>query len=149
MAQTEVSPFRVARTSEVRIPISLVLISHTRTFRSIPQLLKDMLISSFTIVPHTLSKDVIHETVDRAMDRAVPPNGDVLPGISIRNGPVQEVDTPMPDANGVEANGGPAKRKIRESLMKPSYADAETSEEDDKPLVWTADINFFVSTISG
>ena len=127
----------------------LVLVSQTATFRSKPYLVQDMLISSFAIVPHTLSKDIIHETVDKAMDRAVPPSGDVLPGISIRNGPVQEVDTPMPDANGVGANGGPAKRKGRENLAKPSYADAETSKEDDKPLVWTADINFLVSTISG
>jgi hypothetical protein len=44
----------------------------------------------------------------------------------------------MPDAKGVEKNGGPTKRKVRESLTRPSYADTETSEEDDKPLVWIA-----------
>jgi hypothetical protein len=44
----------------------------------------------------------------------------------------------MLDAKGMDTNGGPAKRKVRESLTRPSYADAETSEDDDKPLVWTA-----------
>ena len=80
------------------------------------------------------------------MDRALPSNGKVLPGISIRNGPIQEVDTSMPDANGVET---PVKRKVRKSLTRPSYADAETSEEDDKPLVWTAAATFLFSIISG
>jgi DNA topoisomerase-1 len=83
------------------------------------------------------------------MDRAVPSTGDVLPGVSIRNGPVQEIDTHMADANGVEANGGPVKRKVRESLTRPSYVDAETSGEDDKPLVWTTATNFSFSIISG
>ena len=82
------------------------------------------------------------------MNRALPSNGEVLPGISIRNGPVQDVDTPMPDAKGVETNGGPAKRKVRESLTRPSYADAETSEEDDKPLVWIASTMSSFSIIS-
>ena len=108
-----------------------------------------MLTSSHTVVAHPLSKDIISENVDKAMDRAVPSNRDVLPGISIRNGPVHEIDTPMPDANGLETNRGPVKRKVRESFTRPSYADAETSEEDDKPLVWTAAAAFLFSRISG
>ena len=76
------------------------------------------------------------------MDRALPSNREVLPGVSIRNGPVQEVDTTMADANGVDMNGGPVKRKGRESLTRPSYVDVETSEEDDKPLVRTAGATF-------
>lgn len=93
------------------------------------------------LVQHALSKDTVSESVDRAMDRALPSNGDVLPGISIRNGPVQEVDIPMPDANGVEVGGGPVKRKARESLNRPSYAEPETSEDDNKPLVWRAAVS--------
>ena len=70
------------------------------------------------------------------MDKSNPSNGTVMPGISIRHGPVQEVDTEMLDVNGVQANGaGPAKRKIRESMAKPSYAEAESTDDDDMPLV--------------
>lgn len=72
-----------------------------------------------------------------------------MPGISIRNGPVQEIDTPMHDANGGETNRGPVKRKVRDSLTRPSYADAVSSEEDDKPLVWTKAPSFLLSIISG
>lgn len=82
------------------------------------------------------------------MDRLVPSSGEIRPGVSIRNGPVQEIDTPMPDVNGVETNGGPIKRKVRESLTRPSYADAESSE-DDKPLVWTTAPRLLLSIISG
>jgi hypothetical protein len=117
--------------------------------RFISYVLHEMLTKSQTLANHSLSKDIISQTVDNAMDRAVPSNGDVLPGVSIRNGPVQEFDTPMPDANGVEMNGGPVKRKVRESLTRPSYADSESSEEDNKPLVWTAAPSFLFSIISG
>lgn len=87
-----------------------------------------------------LSKDTISDSVDKAMDRAMPSNGAVMPGISIRNGPMEEVDSPMPDANGVDKNGaGPVKRKGRESLTRPSYAESESSE-DDKPLVGSFEV---------
>ena len=67
------------------------------------------------------------------MDKAMPSNGDVQPGISIRNGPVEQVDTIMTDVNDVQTNGY-TKRKVRESLNKPSYAENESSD-DDEPLV--------------
>ena len=67
------------------------------------------------------------------MDKAMPSNGDVQPGISIRNGPVEQVDTTMTDVNDVQTNGY-TKRKVRESLNKPSYAENESSD-DDEPLV--------------
>ncbi len=47
------------------------------------------------------------------------------------NGPVTIRDTKMTDAN---TNGAvPVKRKVRESLKMPDYADAESS--DDEPMV--------------
>lgn len=67
------------------------------------------------------------------MDRQIPTNGAILPGISVVNGIVKEEDTIMADANGTLTNGA-AKRKVRESLTRPSYADAESSD-DDVPLV--------------
>ena len=67
------------------------------------------------------------------MDKALPSNAVVQPGISIRNGPVEQVDTLMTDGNEALTNGH-SKRKVRESLNKPSYAEAESSD-DDEPLV--------------
>lgn len=67
------------------------------------------------------------------MDKALPSNGVVQPGISIRNGPVEETDTVMTDVNEAPTNGH-TKRKARESLIKPSYAEAD-STDDDEPLV--------------
>jgi len=71
------------------------------------------------------------------MEKAIPGNGRVMPGLSIRNGPLEEIDTPMLDLNGIEANGaGLPKRKAREGLAQLSYAETESSDDDDKPLVW-------------
>lgn len=59
-------------------------------------------------------------------------NGHVDPGISIRFGPVEDKDVKMED--GEDALGA-GKRKSRTSLgEKKSYAEAESSEEDE-PLV--------------
>ena len=68
------------------------------------------------------------------MDKKLPSNGTVQPGISLANGPVSE-DTNMKDVNGSMTNGAaPVKRKARESLARPKYADSESSD-DDQPLV--------------
>lgn len=56
-------------------------------------------------------------------------NGTV-PGVSIRMGPVEEMDVDEPATNGA-ANG---KRKSRSSINGKSYKDASSSE-DDIPLV--------------
>ena len=66
------------------------------------------------------------------MDKEIPSNGHLDPGISIRMGPVEDmdVDNERPVANGA-ANG---KRKSRGSLQK-SYKEATSSDEDDEPLV--------------
>lgn len=58
-------------------------------------------------------------------------NGHVDPGMSIRFGPVQDKDTGTDDAD-----SGAGKRKSRVSIDQPkSYAEPESSEEDDQPLV--------------
>ena len=79
------------------------------------------------------SVGIIPESVDKAMDKANPPAVHGAPGISIRNGPVDEMDIDEPVANG-NANG---KRKARNSMGNgKSYK--EESEEDDEegmPLV--------------
>ena len=60
-------------------------------------------------------------------------NGHVDPGISIRFGPVEDKDVKMED--GEDDALGVSKRKSRASVgEKKSYAEAESSEEDE-PLV--------------
>ena len=79
-----------------------------------------------------LSHDRITQAEDKAMDKEVPSNGHVEPGISIRMGPVDDMDVDAPATNG-NAN---AKRKARSSITNgKSYKDASSSDEDDKPLV--------------
>ncbi|KAJ5157001.1 DNA topoisomerase 1 [Penicillium canariense] len=56
-------------------------------------------------------------------------NGDLDPGISVRFGPVQDKDVEMKDVNAHAVS----KRKSRISIDKKSYAEAESSE-DDQPL---------------
>ncbi|KAJ5483928.1 DNA topoisomerase 1 [Penicillium diatomitis] len=56
-------------------------------------------------------------------------NGDLDPGMSIRFGPVRDKDEEMKDADAPVA----AKRKSRSSIQAKSYAEAESSEED-QPL---------------
>lgn len=65
------------------------------------------------------------------MDKQVPSNGHVEPGISIRMGPVDKMDVDAPNGN---ANG---KRKSRGSIPTgKSYKEQSSSEDDDdKPLV--------------
>lgn len=66
------------------------------------------------------------------MDKQVPSNGHVEPGISIRMGPVDDMDVDPPVTNG-NAN---AKRKARSSATNgKTYKDASSSDEDDKPIV--------------
>jgi DNA topoisomerase-1 len=78
------------------------------------------------------SAERIPADVDKKMDAGAPSNGHVEPGISIRMGPVDDMDVDAPATNG-NANG---KRKARVSMTNgKSYKDASSSEEDDKPLV--------------
>lgn len=81
-----------------------------------------------------VSSAKIPSSVDRQMDKQIPTNGVVEPGISMAHGPVTEQDTHMAEVNGAVTNGTmPAKRKARESIARPDYADAESS--DDEPMV--------------
>ena len=58
-----------------------------------------------------------------------------MPGISLANGDVKVEDTTMTDSHEHLTNGTSAtKRKGRESNTRPSYAEAESSD-DDVPLV--------------
>ncbi|KAL1618095.1 DNA topoisomerase 1 [Neofusicoccum ribis] len=81
-----------------------------------------------------VSAPTISKSVDSAMDRQGPAtnghNGQLEPGISIRMGPVTEMDVDEPATNGV-ANG---KRKSRASINGKGYKEASSSDEDDKPL---------------
>ncbi|KAL8909384.1 MAG: hypothetical protein Q9207_000219 [Kuettlingeria erythrocarpa] len=73
------------------------------------------------------SKDTIPKSVDKAMDAAIKPAKHAAPGISIRNGPVEDMELDSRAAT----NG---KRKARVSNGNgSSYKDA-SDEEDDKPL---------------
>jgi DNA topoisomerase-1 len=64
------------------------------------------------------------------MDKQVPSNGHVEPGISIRMGPVDNMDVDAPETN------GSGKRKSRTSITNgKSYKENSSSEEDEKPLV--------------
>ncbi|KIV92192.1 hypothetical protein PV10_06650 [Exophiala mesophila] len=79
-----------------------------------------------------LSSNKIPSSVDAALDRQIPTNGKVLPGVSMVNGVIkkEDRDTTMVDAGSSLANGV-AKRKAQ--LARPDYADAESSD-DDLPL---------------
>jgi hypothetical protein len=73
------------------------------------------------------SSAVIPAAIDRQMDKQLPTNGETLPGVSIRNGPITE-DVPMKDVNGSSSN---VKRKV----SRPSYAEDDSEDDDDKPIV--------------
>ena len=78
------------------------------------------------------SNERISKAVDKALDAQIPSNGPVNPGISIRMGPVDDMEVDEPVTNG-NAN---AKRKARTSIPNAkSYKDASSSEDDGKPLV--------------
>lgn len=73
------------------------------------------------------------------MDDAQPPvNG--AAGISIRNGPVEEMDIDEPQTNG----NASSKRKARTSTGK-SYKESTSNSEDDAPLVSFATLLLSIS----
>ena len=84
------------------------------------------------------SNGVIPKSVDKAMDREIPAAVNGSPGISIRNGPMEEMDIDGPEQNGKASN----KRKARASMGHgKSYKEAsdedDEDDEDAKPLVRT------------
>lgn len=75
------------------------------------------------------SKNIISKSVDKAMDAANKPAKHAAPGISIRNGPVEDMDIDGPTG----ING---KRKARASIGNGvSYKDESDESDDTKPLV--------------
>lgn len=66
------------------------------------------------------------------------------PGVSIRFGPVQTKDVEMKDADSA------SKRKARTSVShRKSYAESESSDEDDQPLVrHTLPTRYFSSSLA-
>jgi DNA topoisomerase-1 len=67
------------------------------------------------------------------MDKRNPSNGHVEPGISIRMGPVEDMDVDSPAVGNGHLNG---KRKSRGSTTNgKTYKEASSSSDDDKPLV--------------
>ncbi len=78
------------------------------------------------------SNGVIPKSVDKAMDREIPSTANGAPGISIRNGPMEEMDIDGPENNGKASN----KRKARASMGNgKSYKEESDEDEDGKPLV--------------
>lgn len=79
------------------------------------------------------SDDIIPKSVDKAMDKANPPVANGAPGISIRNGPMDEMEIDGPEVNGKASS----KRKARGSMGKgKSYKKASDEDgEDEEPLV--------------
>lgn len=83
------------------------------------------------------SKDIIPKSLDKAMDKANPTPKNAAPGISIRNGPLVEMDIDEPSANRLEINSHVnSKRKARNSTgNRKSYKEVSEDDDDDKPLV--------------
>ena len=79
------------------------------------------------------SNDIIPKSVDKAMDKANPPVANGAPGISIRNGPMDEMEIDGPEVNGKASS----KRKSRGNMGKGnSYKKAsDEDDEDEEPLV--------------
>ncbi len=80
------------------------------------------------------------KSLDKVMDKSNPSGDHVVPGVSLRNGPVDDMDIDIPQANGVHTNGtGSGKRKSRSSAGDgKTYKEASTEEgedDEDKPLV--------------
>lgn len=79
--------------------------------------------------------DIIPKSLDKALDKANP-GENLQAGISIRNGPLQEMDIDEPSLKDAKTNGNVSgKRKSRPSNGK-SYKDVSSEDDgDDKPLV--------------
>ncbi|KAI9812403.1 MAG: DNA topoisomerase 1 [Pycnora praestabilis] len=83
------------------------------------------------------SKDTISHAVDAAMDQAIPSGDNVKPGVSLRNGPLEEMDVDGPDSTAPHTNGAAnGKRKARQSLSNgKNYKEASSEDDDDdEPL---------------
>ena len=91
------------------------------------------------------SEAKIPKSLDKAMDKSLPSGKHVQPGISIRNGPIDEMDIDKPATKELKKNGLVAgKRKGRQSMGNGQTCKEMSSDEDDsKPLVrslWTENL---------
>ena len=79
---------------------------------------------------------IVPKSLDKAIDKANPSPKNAAPGISIRNGPMVEMEIDEPVMNGTDVNErASGKRKARNSTgQRKSYKEA-SDEEDEKPLV--------------
>lgn len=73
------------------------------------------------------------------MDKANPATGRAVPGISIRNGPVDEMEIDNQDVTDLHVNGNATgKRKARQSLTNgksKNYKEVSSEEGENEPLV--------------
>lgn len=74
------------------------------------------------------------EEMDKAQEHAVAKTGLVPAGVALRQGPVQQDSMDLDDQVG--ARNGALKRKSRNSVSKPVYAEDDSDDEEDAPLVW-------------
>jgi hypothetical protein len=124
--------------------LARILINHTLSSPhgslQLPSISKTLLTGACPVPAKSAA--TIPKSLDKAMDKQQPSNGSLNPGISIRMGPVEEmeVDEVAPATNGV--NG---KRKSRGSVGKIYREATSSDDEEDKPLVRS--VPFFLSTI--
>lgn len=83
------------------------------------------------------SVKTIPPSLDKAMDKANPTPKNAAPNISIRNGPVLELQVDGPSGNALGSNGRDnGKRKARSSTgNRKSYKEETDEDEDEEPLV--------------
>ena len=77
----------------------------------------------------SVSSSKISRAEDKAMDRALPKKSTGLAGLSVRNGPVEDMDVDTPVTNGA------SKRKSRGSISKVNYRDNDSESDGGAPLV--------------
>ena len=75
--------------------------------------------------------NVIPKSLDRDMDRKNPSGRATAPGISIRNGPVDEMDVDVNPGSGAASN----KRRSRNSTTNGFSYKEQSDDEDEVPLV--------------
>ncbi|KAK2798435.1 DNA topoisomerase 1 [Onygenales sp. PD_10] len=85
-----------------------------------------------TAAKHALSDELVSRSADPSASATPRINGYAKPGVSV-HGPSDSADVEMQDVDAIGA--GPAKRKSRGSdALRKSYAEPESSEEEEKPL---------------
>jgi hypothetical protein len=87
-------------------------------------------------MPSAKSSATIPKSWDDKLDQETPSNGSVKPAISVRSGPMADLESSKPHVNGVTNGATNGKRKSRGSLTNgKTYKESSSSDEDNKPLV--------------